>query len=123
MQLINYKFVKAETLLVCAPDGSNKEVTALVLDKEANDSYWKVVTSFSAFIEQQELTKPEDAKQWLISTEFATIEAFEEFISDTNVDVLNAQIYGIPVNWVEDERQFCVLQLADDSLVENELWK
>lgn len=124
---INYKFVTYETIPISTENG-NREISVLVLNKEENENYWKVIHSFPKFLIEQGLESPDKAKQWLISTAFAKKEAYQDLIEDfvnspfkTNSD--EVKIYDIPITYIEDENVYCVLQLADESLVENTLWK
>lgn len=127
---INYRFVKYETLDICT-DAGTKKLSVLIIDKDANEEYWKTRESFTTFIQQLQLSGPEVAKSWHISSAFASKEAFIDFMLEygqqlwANPDgqVPDQNIFDIPVSYVEDERLFCVLELADGKLVENELWK
>lgn len=127
---INYKFVTYQTISTASENGEAKPLTILVLDEAANTAYWKVINCFTSFLQSLKLSGPEQAKQWLISTAFAAQEAYQDLVHDLESDPYQTngptepfKIYDIPVNYVEDERPYCVLQLADDSLLENELWK
>ena len=128
---INYKFVKVETHPICT-DAGTRNLSVLVLDKDANDAYWKIIQSFTDFLQEQNITAPDQVRRWLISTAFSESEAFIDLAVDLNpkelyesgsVAAAIKEIYNIPITWVEDDRQFCVLELADGTLVENELWK
>lgn len=116
---INYKFVKSQTIQI-ASDGESKPLTVLVLDEKANDEYWKFVNSFPEFLKNLDVTESEEIKQWLISTAFTDIEHYGDLVqSDEQQDF----IFGIPVRYIEDERPFCVIQLTNGTLKENDLWQ
>ena len=123
---INYSYVSPFDIHICDKDGNTQTITVLSLDKAKNDEYWKVLTSFSNFIQAQGLTEPTQANQWLISTAFEKLEGFQDLMQDMqrmNPYAQKPQLYGIDIEFVEDDKLYAVLQLADESLVENELWK
>jgi len=120
---INYQFVVAEKLPICTDHGT-QERTVLVLDVAGNDAYWKTIYSIKEFIKQQKLNDPSQAKRWVISSAFARDEGFIDLMEDQPwLDEDTPLLYSIPVDYTEDERPFCFLELADGTVVENQLWK
>jgi hypothetical protein len=116
---INYKFVKPQIIQI-ADNGEVKPLTVLVLDDKANNEYWKFMNSFPEFLQSLNLTDVSQIKQWLISTGFIKLPHYIDLIeTDEQQDL----IFGIPVKYIEDENIFCVIQLADDTLKENDLWQ
>ena len=134
MYPVNYSFVSYKSFTIGNAEGEAENITVLVLDEAANDSYWKIIGCFSALIKELDLKGADDATAWHISSSFASQTAFRDLVKDLLPPFTSLQptddpvpflrdIYGIPVSFVEDERPFCVLELKDGKMVENQLWK
>ena len=131
MEPINFKYVTPKTLQT-SENGETKNLTVLVLDEKANSKYWKILKSLGQFIEQLGLKEPSEATAWHISEPFAKTDGFQDLYSMPEVSEImpgNSEtepqlfLYKIPVSLTEHEKEFCVLELKDGKLVENELWK
>lgn len=119
VEQINFKFVKSETIQITS-NGESKPLTVLVLDEKANAEYWKFVNSFPEFLQSLGITDSDEIKQWLISTAFIEIPHYVDLIQPEEQYDL---VFGIPVKYVEDDRPFCVIQLTNGTLKENDLWQ
>ena len=118
---INYKFVTTQQINTIV-NAEPKKLSVLVLDEVRNTKYWKVIYSFAEFIQSVGLQTPDDAKVWYISYRFTELDAFQDLVENiANSETL--QIYGIPVEFVEHDEAFCVLELINGELKENNLWK
>jgi hypothetical protein len=100
------------------------KITVLVLDEKENIAYWKLRYSFATTIVESKLEKQEDAKSWYISTAFIQIcpDAITDLISEMPATEQNT-IYGIPFTLIEDEQQFCVLELVNGTKYFNQYFK
>jgi len=123
---INFSFVSQKDLDITDDDGKQKVMTVLVLDKEANNDYWKRIGCFPAFFTEIGLERPEQAKKWEISTTFAQCLAMHDIASDVagvQIDPLALSTwFGIPVDWIESTDVFCRLVMPDDTKIENTFW-
>ena len=123
MEPINFKYVTYKKI-DSIENGETKKLTVLVLDEEANSKYWRLINSFPLFIAEIQLEKSEDANEWHISIGFSELDGFADIMNDPYIAQVEPELlYKIPVSYVEDDRVFCVLELANGKLVENELWK
>jgi hypothetical protein len=106
---INYSFVSTSDL-----DTDEGKLTVLILDKKANQEYWKRMNCFSAQINELNLSGPEDAAHWTITETFAEHQAVKDlaialypFLKDQveDVPVLEylTELYGIPVKKALDD--------------------
>jgi len=116
---INYSFVTTRTLEI-SDDGGNEELDVLVLDKKANEAYWKKISSFKATAEKA-LVEP---IEWRISSSFIDM-AVKDLVNEES-DGENATIFGLHVSVIPDSLNTspsCVLRLQDNTEIVNDFWK
>ncbi len=117
----NLRFAKPEKITTIE-NGEPKELTVLSFDEKANEDYYKRIGCFSGLIQEQQIEHAGQAKTWHISSAFADHPAFDDLLPEI-FDGENMSIYDIPVRIHEDTREYVVLELANQTLIENELWK
>jgi len=119
---INYSFVTSQAKMM-----DEQLIHVLVLDKEANDAYFKRMYSFAKFLSGLNLTSLDQADRWEISTKFAGDIAMVDLVSDLEGHPTNpltlTKFFNVPVTWVEADEEFCRMVLADGSIKENNDWK
>lgn len=127
MYPINFNFVTPQKITI-SENGEPKELTVLTFDEAANTDYWKRLGCFGEQLEALELKDPSEAVAWHISTAWTQNSYMEDVLRHTHMalgypDPENPLIYGIPVEFIEDEREFVVLELLNNKLEENNNWK
>lgn len=115
MNPINYSFVTSKTLILDEEDGTKTSLDVLVLDKEANDSYWKKIKSFQTTLVKAQAENCEPA-YWSMSSAFIDL-AVSDLAAETSED--GHCIFGVPVKIYEGDESNCVLITTDERVIPN----
>src|SRR6478672_6581957 len=95
---INYSFVTTKTTSFTEDDGSVKDFDILVLDREANNNYWKKIESFQKTLNS---CTPEDLavgfECWKMSVSFFDMAVSDIFdTAEDGMTILNIPLYTAP---------------------------
>lgn len=135
MTPINFSYVKPFEINL-SKEGEPQTLTILVLDKEANDNYWKRLHCFAKQVSELKLAGPEEATAWVISPKFGNHDAMadlavehypelkgqEEVVKEHITDVLTF-LYNIPVEWNDLDEEYLALKLKDGRVEINTYWQ